>query len=127
MTFNVEGQADKSGLKELQHQSAILEMICGFCEDGFASQQGLTDFLRQCESPCEMQIPSIGKGDQKAGVRDPFHALNPRFRLRSAGPSTLPAKSRKGWRSIFVRNNSSWSRTIFPLGSPVTRDCSSSH
>jgi len=97
------------------------------CQHRLARQKRFVDVLGQRMGPRKIHVSAVGEGDQKARVRNPPHGSNPRLRLSCGLPSTLPAKSRNGWRDFRVRESSSCSRTIRPLGIPVNRDSPSSH
>ena len=107
--------------------SRVFEMESGFSKHRLAGKERLMDAFRKGMRPREKFIAPIGEGDEKSRVCNTGHGANPRLRLRPGSPSMLPARSRKGWRAFRMRENSNPSRTIWPLGSPVRFDSSSSH
>lgn len=76
--------------------SSIFKLIGGLGQDRLTGEERLLDVVGERQGPWKMGVASIREGDKKSGVGDACHVPKPFLLLSAAGPSTLPARSRKG-------------------------------
>lgn len=92
MVVDDEGDGDQSVRDHPEDDRNVLEMKCGFRQDGFARQERVVDLSSDANRPVVVNIAAIGKRDEETGIGDTDHAReNPFRRERSFGPSMVPA------------------------------------
>src|SRR5947207_13844985 len=92
----VKCDSDHLILHKSQYVSTGLEVKRGFRENRFASKKGLSDVLRDVDSPKMMLIILAGEGHNEAGIGDGLHEReNPLREETSAGPPGIQPAWRK--------------------------------
>lgn len=123
----VERQGDEPLPDHREHKGDAPEVKRSLRKDRLAGQEGLGDPLRDANRPFVVTIVTIRECDEESGVGNARHEREKPLRAeRSRGPRTAPAKRMNDCWPLLTLAFSSWSRMIFPWGTPVlAATCSS--
>ncbi len=124
----VERQRDQPVPEHRQDHGDALQMERGFGKHRLAREKRLGDILRHARGPFMVAIVAVGERDEEPRVGDRLHDCEKPPRVdKSFGPRTTPASRMKACCRLLVLAFSSWSRTIFPCGTPVFAAACSNH